>query len=332
MQAHVRSEAVFAVLMAMEAGKTMTALLTDAARDTPGVASPVTEVQSRPFPTTLGEDVTAVQPAGGPRAQQAARLSLVRMTRATAVGITVLIATLSFVLSFSSLADLAARTVWPGKLAWLWPVIVDGTIVLATMALVAFSAYPEQRGPRRYFWTLLGAGAAVSVAGNAVHAMLPNAEVPDQPLGSWGAAALACVPPIALVLVTHALSILWRFTPYEQPDERTQRQDEALVLAAERLERWDAVAAAIHERGQMLSLPTTKIADALRMLHDTQPSLPLRQIGQQLGLRHDAVARIRDAAKAVFDGRTDETQALDSAGTAAKAYVAAAQEHQAPRG
>ncbi len=66
------------------------------------------------------------------------------------------------------------------------------------------------------------------------------------------------------------------------------------------------MAAAIHERGQMLSHPTAKIADALRMLHDTQPPLALRQIGQQLGLRHDTVARIRDAAKAVLDERTDE--------------------------
>ncbi|BBY96410.1 hypothetical protein MGALJ_60790 (plasmid) [Mycobacterium gallinarum] len=314
----------------------MTALITDAARDASGSAEPLVEVAtSRPFPTpreTTAVDMSAAQPARDRRAQQAARLSLVRMTRATAVGITVLIAALSFVLSFSSLADLAARTVWPGRLAWLWPVIVDGTIVLATMALVAFSAYPEQRGPRRYFWALLGAGAAVSVAGNAVHAMLPNANLPDQPLGSWGAAAIACVPPIALVLVTHALSILWRFTPYERPDERAQRQDEALALAAERLERWDAVAAAIHERGQMLSHPTAKIADALRMLHDTQPSLPLRQIGQQLGLRHDAVARIRDAAKAVLDERTDEHQALDGARPAAKPSVAATQGHQAPRG
>jgi hypothetical protein len=222
------------------------------------------------------------------------------------VGITVLIAVLSFALSFSSLADLAARTVWPGKLAWLWPVIIDGTIVLATMALVAFSAYPEQRGPRRYFWALLTVGAAVSVTGNALHATLPNSQVPEQPVGSWGAAALACVPPIALVLVTHALSILWRFTPHDRPDEVAQRQDDALALAAERLERWEAVAAAIHERGQMTSYPTAKIADALRLLHDTQPPLALRQIGQQLDLRHDTVARMRDAAKAVLDARLEQ--------------------------
>jgi hypothetical protein len=233
--------------------------------------------------------------------QHAARLSLVRLTRTTAVAITILIGSASFVLSFSSLCDLAARTVWPDHLAWLWPVIVDGAIVLATMALVAFSAYPEQRGARRYFWALLTIGAAISVSGNAVHAMLPNPALPAQPLGSWFAAAIACVPPLALVGTTHALSILWRFTPYEKPDERTQLKDRALALAAERLDRWDAVAAAIHERGLMTNYETATIVDVLRLLHDQQPPLPLRQIGEQLGIRHDAVARIRDAAKAVLD-------------------------------
>lgn len=286
----------------------MTALLIEDASGPAQTATPMSDYAVHRVPET-GDPLPVVAADRGVSDKiedRAARLSLIRMTRATAVGITVLIAALSFVLSFASLADLAARTVWPGNLAWLWPVIIDGTIVLATMALVAFSAYPEQRGPRRYFWALLGVGAAVSVTGNAVHAMLPNDHLPGPVLGSWGAAAIACVPPIALVLVTHALSILWRFTPYEPRDEIAQRQDDALALAAERLERWDAVAAAIHERGQMLSHPTAKIADALRMLHDTQPPLALRQIGQQLGLRHDTVARIRDAAKAVLDERTDE--------------------------
>jgi hypothetical protein len=205
------------------------------------------------------------------------------------------------VLSFSSLCDLAAHTAWPGKLAWLWPVIVDGAILLATMALVAFSAYPEQRSARRYFWAVLTVGASVSVSGNAVHAMIPNPALSAQFVGPWFAAAIACVPPIALVGATHALSILWRFTPYERPDARTELKENALALAAQRLDRWDAVAAAIHERGHMTSYPTAKIADVLRMLHDTQPPLPLRQIGTQAGLRHDAVARIRDAAKAVLD-------------------------------
>lgn len=205
------------------------------------------------------------------------------------------------VLSFSALRDLAARTVWPGNLAWLFPVIVDGAQVLASMALVAFSAYPEQRSARRYFWGLLTIGVAVSVSGNAVHALMPNPDLAAPPFGPWFAAAIGCVPSLAVVGTTHALSILWRFVPYEKRDEETELKDRALALAAERLDRWDAVAAAIHERGLMTSYPTTTVVDVLRLLHDNQPPLPLRQIGEQTGIRHDAVARIRDAAKAVLD-------------------------------
>ena len=271
----------------------------------PAVEVPIRDAHAGVASTPPPKPEAAAEPkkadlAGDRMQQQAARLSLVRLTRTSAVAITILIGAASFVLSFSSLCDLAARTVWPGTLAWLWPVVVDGAIILGTMALVAFSAYPEQRSARRYFWALLIVGAAVSVGGNAVHAMLPNPALAEQPLGQWFAAAIACVPPIALVGATHALSILWRFTPYEKPDEQAQLKNNALALAAERMGRWDAVAAEIHERGQMGTYSTATIVEVLRLLHDNQPSLPLRQIGEQVGIRHDAVARIRDAAKSVL--------------------------------
>lgn len=240
-------------------------------------------------------------PAGDRMQQHAARLSLVRRTRMTAVIIDVVICAAACVLSFSALREVAARTAWPGHLAWLFPVIVDGTQVLASMALVAFSAYPEQRSARRYFWALLTLGVTASVSGNAIHALMPNPDLPAQPFGPWIAVAIGCVPSLAVVGTTHALSILWRFVPYEKPDERAQLKERALALAAERLDRWDAVAAAIHERGLMTNYETATIVDVLRLLHDQQPQLPLRQIGEQLGIRHDAVARIRDAAKAVLD-------------------------------
>ena len=264
--------------------------------------------RTEPAPPPVSRTAPAVSPAkdgatyGGDRMQQhAARLSLVRRTRMTAVTIDVIICVAACVLSFSALRDVAARTAWPGHLAWLFPVIVDGTQILASMALVAFSAYPEQRSARRYFWALLNLGVTVSVGGNAVHALMPNPDLPAQPFGPWIAVAIGCVPSLAVVGTTHALSILWRFVPYEKPDEQAQLKDSALALAAERLDRWNAVAAAIHERGLMASYPSATIVGVLRLLHDTQPSLPLRQIGEQVGIRHDAVARIRDAAKAVLD-------------------------------
>lgn len=173
----------------------MSALLTEVPSRPAEIDPLMSQHQCRSSPLP-GVGPAADVPVSGDRTEQhSARLSLIRITRGVAVGITVIIAALSFVLSFSSLADLAARTVWPGALAWLWPIIIDGTIVLATMALVAFSAYPEQRRARLFFWTLLVAGAAVSVTGNAVHAMLPNSQLQSQLLGPGAPRPLrACLP------------------------------------------------------------------------------------------------------------------------------------------
>lgn len=101
----------------------------------------------------------------------------------------------AFVLSFAALCDLAARS--GVTTPWLWPAIVDGLIVVATVAVVA--------GAGRYAWCLLAAGALVSVAGNVLHAALPDGVLPV-----WLRATVAAVPPIALVAVAHLAVLLRR--------------------------------------------------------------------------------------------------------------------------
>ncbi|MEV1134524.1 helix-turn-helix domain-containing protein [Rhodococcus coprophilus] len=101
----------------------------------------------------------------------------------------------AFWLSYEALTDLASRS--GITTPWLWPLIVDGLIIVATVAVVA------QVGT--YAWLLLLAGAAISVAGNVLHASLPEGELPV-----WLCATVAAVPPIALVAVTHLAVILRR--------------------------------------------------------------------------------------------------------------------------
>jgi hypothetical protein len=226
----------------------------------------------------------------------------VRVTRAAAVLITVVIAVASFVLSFSSLWDLAARSAWPDRLAWLWPVIVDGTIVLATMAIVTLAGNRDQRGNRRYFWVVLCAAAVVSVSGNAVHAVIPG----KAPLVPWLSAMIACVPPIALLATTHTLAILWRLRPNQPADTTAQLQERALSVAVSRVEKWDAVAAAIHERGMLTNHPTATISEVLRHLHDHKPRMSQRAIGAQVDLHHDTVGKIREAAAEVLGAANRE--------------------------
>lgn len=122
----------------------------------------------------------------------------------TAVAGTVFIAAGAFWLSFTSLADLAARSGIGTGQAWAWPLIVDGIIVVATVAVVALAGQRSAWYP----WALLVGGALVSVTANAIHAVVAaDADVPRML-----AASVAAVPPVVLLAITHLTVILTRTT------------------------------------------------------------------------------------------------------------------------
>ena len=125
-----------------------------------------------------------------------------RWAAMTAVAGTVFIAAGAFWLSFTSLADLAARSGIGSGQAWAWPLIVDGIIVVATVAVVALAGQRSAWYP----WALLVGGALVSVTANAIHAVVAaDADVPRMP-----AASVAAVPPVVLLAITHLTVILTR--------------------------------------------------------------------------------------------------------------------------
>ncbi|SCQ60367.1 Putative phage excisionase [Propionibacterium freudenreichii] len=127
----------------------------------------------------------------------------------TAVAGTVFIAMAAFWLSFTALADLAARSgIGPGQ-AWAWPLIVDGIIVVATVAVVALAGQKSAWYP----WALLIGGAVVSVTANALHAIVAA----DATVPGLLAAAIAAVPPVVLLAITHLTVILTH--PTQQPVE-----------------------------------------------------------------------------------------------------------------
>lgn len=136
----------------------------------------------------------------------------------TAVSGTVFIAAGAFWLSFTALADLAARSGVGAGQAWAWPLIVDGIIVVATVAVVALAGQKSAWYP----WALLIGGAAVSVTANAIHAVVAaDADVPGVL-----AAAVAAVPPVVLLAITHLTVILTR------PAPDTASPDDPASLAA----------------------------------------------------------------------------------------------------
>ena len=120
----------------------------------------------------------------------------------TSVAGTVFIAAGAFWLSFTALADLALRSGIGAGQAWTWPLIVDGVIVVSTVAVVALAGEKAAWYP----WTLLIGGAAVSVTANSLHAVVAaDADVP----GAL-AAAVAAVPPVVLLAITHLTVVLTR--------------------------------------------------------------------------------------------------------------------------
>lgn len=110
---------------------------------------------------------------------------------------TALIDVCAFWLSATTLTDLARRAGIDPMQAWMWPVIVDGMIVVATVAIVALA----QHGPRAtmYPWALLIAGALVSVTANCLHALVAT----DSDLPPVLSASVAAVPPLVLLAATH---------------------------------------------------------------------------------------------------------------------------------
>lgn len=140
----------------------------------------------------------------------------VRLAMITAVMGTVFIAAGAFWLSFTSLSDLARRSGLDPAQAWVWPLIVDGIIVVATVAAVALA----RSRVAWYPWALLVAGAAISVTANAIHAVV--AEATEVPLVL--AASVSAVPPLVLLSITHLTSVLMRHevdrtaAPAAEPD------------------------------------------------------------------------------------------------------------------
>lgn len=168
----------------------------------PVPAPPPTGAPAPPVPTDTPSPVPSER-ASAP----AVRWDSLKVIRLLALLITGAVGVAAAVLSFSTLADLAERAGYPGDLSYLWPGIVDGTILLATMAIVVLGPHGDaQRQNRRFFWVVLTTAAVVSVGGNVVHALLPHGA--DLPV--WLAIPIAAVAPCSLLADVHGATILGR--------------------------------------------------------------------------------------------------------------------------
>lgn len=130
----------------------------------------------------------------------AGQAAAMRYARWSAAAIIVGVGAAAFRLSYSTLKDLAVLAHIPARDAWLFPLIVDGTILLATFGVLVC---PGRE--RRFFLAVLMIGSAVSVAGNSLHAVANG-----QPLPAWASAIVAAIAPVSLLADTHGLAVLFR--------------------------------------------------------------------------------------------------------------------------
>lgn len=137
----------------------------------------------------------------GPLAQVSRRVVV------TAVSGNVFLGVCAFWMSYAALSDLARRA-GVGAQAWVWPLIVDGLIVVATMSVLALSPY-GRRGTW-FAWLLLIAGAAVSIVANGAHAVWTGDPAVPAPMR----VTIAAVPPVVEVAVTHlTVELIRRYQP-----------------------------------------------------------------------------------------------------------------------
>lgn len=142
-------------------------------------------------------------PSASPRTADATRPAG-RWPATVAIAGTVAIASGAFYLSFASLTHLAELAGLTPERAWVWPLLVDGMIVVATVAVTTLHGRRSA-----YAWVLLAGGGAVSILANAVHAALTApADVPVTI-----AVLVASTPPLVLVASTHLTVQLRRAVP-----------------------------------------------------------------------------------------------------------------------
>ncbi|ANJ25726.1 DUF2637 domain-containing protein [Agromyces aureus] len=151
-----------------------------------------------------------------------------------AASLTAVLGGVSFLLSYNGLTATAPWASIPAGQAWTIPVVIDGAILVYTLAVLI----KRRRGERAVlYWSLLAAFTAVSVAGNAFHAWDASA----QDSTGMAGAAIAGLAPLAVLAATHTLADLIvepapariaqpevrsDVTPIERADAMTLSEDE----------------------------------------------------------------------------------------------------------
>lgn len=180
--------------------------------------------------------------------------------------IVVLVALGAAILSFDALTALATAAGIRPEFAWIWAVVIDGFIMVATFATFAL----KDRGKSKYYaWTTLGVFVTLSILGNAWHAAIEKTafQLPLQV-----AVIVTAIPPLALFLAIHLLVIMVSPTHEQKIEhkrelERKERLRKIEEKELERLEKEALVreirAQAAETKKQVLGTETTEVTPVM---------------------------------------------------------------------
>ncbi len=187
---------------------------------------------------------------------------IARLEHAATIGV-LLLAAGSFVLSYDALHQLAVANHVPRPLAWIWPLIVDGFIITASLA-VLHGVLLERTS--RYPWLLLLMFSTTSVVFNVLHA--PPTLV---------ARLVAAIPPLTLVLSFELLMRQLRDRLSDAPARQNTPETESAASPAHHdlMPRAERTLRPIPRRAGLLS--------KARELHDTHTREGQRLTGKTLG-------------------------------------------------
>lgn len=204
------------------------------------------------------------------------------------VTVAVVLALLAFIISFDALRAVGLACGINVSLAWMFPIIIDGSTLAFTWAAWAFKT---RRMGTLYPWLMLVLFSVISLIGNALHAhpvMVNGMLLPD-----WVPPVIMTVPPVALLATTHMI-----------------------VLAAGRtFDRQTMAEGVSPEPAGPLAVPTRPAmppepASAIETDHDTEPGsdTPGPADGEPLGRRWaqalgDAGDSLADRMLAAHDAR-----------------------------
>jgi hypothetical protein len=226
--------------------------------------------------------------------------------RVSAAGVVVLAAA-AFTLSYDALHQLALDSQVRPSLAWLWPVVIDGTIVVTLLTVLAANRAARKAG---YPWTLAGLFSAASVAFNVAHA-------PDRPV----AQLVFAMAPVALVLTTHLLmqQLTWR---HHQPvnsapePEHLDHQPDMSASSAEPSGSREHVAGQIRPSPADRSGPAPDLEARARQIYRQHRSAGRRLSGAALAREVGTSDRHGRRLVAVFRGEDEGSARRNGDGAA----------------